>query len=316
MTLKIIDSIGNSNISKVYFAKTLQGKYLEFAESWDHKDNRWVLIISTLFGCPVNCSICDAGSFFEGKISKDELLSQIDYLVNLRYSKSKINCNEFKIQFARMGEPTLNSAVLDVLYEISNRYNCDCLLPSFSTIAPKGCDDFLAKLIEIKNKLYPNGKFQMQFSLHTTDKNLRDVLIPINKWSFFEIAEYGKRFHSSGDKKIGLNFALAKDSPICVDELKRYFSPELFIIKITPVNPTVSSEANNITSYFTKGEVGEDSSKLVSSLEMAGYEVIVSIGDLAENKIGSNCGQYVKRYLDKNQARLPQDAYCYANKKI
>jgi len=30
-------------------------------------------------------------------------------------------------------------------------------------------------------------------------------------------------------------------------------------------------------------------------LRGTGYEVIVSVGELEENKIGSNCGQYLKK---------------------
>jgi 23S rRNA (adenine2503-C2)-methyltransferase len=32
-------------------------------------------------------------------------------------------------------------------------------------------------------------------------------------------------------------------------------------------------------------------------LTETGYEVIVSIGELKENDLGSNCGQYVMRHL-------------------
>ena len=37
--------------------------------------------------------------------------------------------------------------------------------------------------------------------------------------------------------------------------------------------------------------------EVVNRLEEAGYQVIVSIGEVEENYIGSNCGQYIKRHL-------------------
>ena len=46
-------------------------------------------------------------------------------------------------------------------------------------------------------------------------------------------------------------------------------------------------------------DVGEY--EVVDDLRGRGYEVIVSIGELEENRIGSNCGQYLKRYLDSRK---------------
>jgi 23S rRNA (adenine2503-C2)-methyltransferase len=308
--LEIVDKTGNDEIATVYVAKNKDGKYLEFVESLQpplSRKDKWVLIISTLFGCPVGCSMCDAGGFFQGKLSKEEILAQIDHLVFSRFPDRNIDCSKFKIQFARMGEPALNPAVLEVLEELPECYKCDGLLPSFSTVAPSGCDDFFDKLIDIKNRLYANGAFQMQFSIHTTDQQLRSKLMPIEKWDFAKIADYGSKFYADGDKKITLNFALAKNSPICTKELKKYFDPDLFIIKITPVNPTTNSMAINIESYFTTGAAEEDTKRLIEQLRNAGYDVILSIGELEENKIGSNCGQYINRVIeniniDSNQA--------------
>ena len=39
----------------------------------------------------------------------------------------------------------------------------------------------------------------------------------------------------------------------------------------------------------------------ISGLRAAGYEVLVSIGEIEENQIGSNCGQYLKRHLAATQ---------------
>mgnify|MGYP003998049765 CR=1 FL=1 len=298
--LKIIKKTGDDKFANVYVARTKANKYIEFVESIQpplKREEKWVLIISTLFGCPVGCLMCDAGGSFQGKLSKEEMLAQIDHMVSARFPNKNIPCAKFKIQFARMGEPAFNMAVLDVLNELPDQYKCPGLLPSLSTIAPVGCESFFDRLLEIKNKLYVGGKFQMQFSLHTTDQQLRDKIIPIKKWNFEQIANYGKKFYSSGDRKITLNFALAQNSPVHPNELKKYFDPKIFIIKITPVNPTNSSKKNNIKSYFTTGAPEEDTGKLVRQLHNAEYEVLVSVGELEENKIGSNCGQYLQKIV-------------------
>lgn len=319
MTLKIIDTIGDDKIAKVYIAKTTTNKYLEFTESIPPlltRQDKWVLVVSVLFGCPVGCLICDAGSSFIGRLSPEEIFAQIDYLVNLRYPNMSIDCKEFKIQFARMGEPVLNLAVLDVLQELPERYKCVGLLPSISTIAPQGSDVFLSKLITIKNELYSQGRFQMQFSIHTTDENLRNKMIPVSKWSFAQIANYCEKFYMPGDKKITLNFALASSAPVCSRELKKYFPPDIFIIKITPINPTISSTINAIKSYFVTGDSSEDTNNLVDELRGDGYEVIVSIGELKENLIGSNCGQYVRKFTANKGSVAIEKAYSYVTEKL
>jgi len=301
MALEIISKSGDDKLASVYVARTKANKYIEFVESVQpplKREEKWVLIISTLFGCPVGCLMCDAGGSYQGKLSKEEMLVQIDHMVVSRFPDKKISCAKFKIQFARMGEPSFNMAVLDVLEELQTLYKCKGLLPAISTVAPRGCEEFFERLLEIKNRYYSDGKFQMQFSLHTTDLQLRDKIIPIKKWDFKQIAAYGKNFFVSGDRKITLNFALAKDSPISVCELEKYFDPKIFMIKITPVNPTNNSKTNNIKSYFTTGAADEDTDKLVEQLHSAGYEVIVSVGELEENKIGSNCGQYLNKVIE------------------
>ena len=299
--MKVIGKVGDDNIAVVYIAKIRNEELIEFVESVQppiSRQKKWVLIISTSLGCCVGCKMCDAGGWYKGKLSAQEIMQQIDYLIVQRFPEKRVPVKKFKIQFARMGEPAFNLAVIDVLNQLPNIYNAPGLIPSLSTVAPCGCEDFFTALLDTKNKHYAGGKFQLQFSIHTTDIKLRDKIIPVKKWSFAEIAEYGKNFYADGDRKITLNFALAKNSPLKPEVLRKYFDPNLFLIKITPVNPTLSSVENNIQSYFVKDKLDDDLN-IVERLEAFGYQVIVSIGELEENKIGSNCGQYIKRFLNK-----------------
>lgn len=299
--MKVIGKVGDDNIAIVYIAKIRNEELIEFVESVQPpipRLDKWVLIISTSLGCCVGCKMCDAGGWYKGRLLTQEILQQIDYLITQKFPDRKIPVKKFKIQFARMGEPALNLAVIDVLNQLPNIYNAPGLIPSLSTVAPCGCEDFFTALLKCKNKYFVGGKFQLQFSIHTTDIKLRDKIIPIKKWSFAEIAEYGQKFYADGDRKITLNFALAEDSPLKPEVLRKYFDPNLFLIKITPINPTLSSIENNIKSYFIKSEL-DDNLNIVKKLETLGYQVILSIGELEENKIGSNCGQFVRKFLDK-----------------
>lgn len=310
--MKIIGVTGKEEVALVYIAELGAGRFIEFVESLQPplaREEKWVLLVSTLFGCPVGCLMCDAGGGYRGRLTREEILAQIDYLVRKRFPDGCVRTRKFKIQFARMGEPAFNPHLLEVLAELPQRYDAPGLLPSLSTIAPKSTDGFFAELLNIKREFYAAGRFQMQFSIHTTDQKLRDRLIPVLKWDLSQIAEYGERFYQKGDRKITLNFALAQEYPLDAPVLLRYFSPEKFLVKITPLNPTHRAQQNGLASYIDPYRPDEDS-KIVRELRAAGYEVLVSIGEVEENQIGSNCGQYVLRHMEAQETLAGAYEYC------
>lgn len=291
--MKVIKKTGDNSLANVYVAESGEGKLIEFVQSTQPpftREEKWVLIISTLFGCPVDCLFCDAGGNYKGRLSYDDLLFQVDYLIREFYPDLNVPAKKFKIQFARMGEPSFNPNVLQLLEDLPQLFHIPGFIPSLSTIAPRGTNSFFNHLLEIKKDKYPTN-FQLQFSLHSTDKNQRNQFVPVHKWEFWEMARYGKRFFDPGGKKITLNFALSTVSVIDPEVLVRYFDPEFFIIKLTPLNPTFKAAGNKLHSLITP----ENSHyEIKEQLELKGYEVILSIGEWEENLIGSNCGQYVQ----------------------
>jgi 23S rRNA (adenine2503-C2)-methyltransferase len=310
--MKIIASTGREDIAIVYIAELAGGKLLECVEALQPpypREEKWVLLVSTMYGCPVGCMMCDAGGYYHGKVSKEGIFAQINYLIRKRYPDGTVPSRQFKIQFARMGEPSFNLDVLAVLAELPGRYQAPGFMPSISTIAPQGTTRFFEQLLRIKKEQYSRGRFQFQFSLHTTDEARRDRFIPVKKWSFAQMAEYGHQFYQAGDRKITLNFALAEDAPVDPQILLKYFTPEKFLIKITPLNPTYRSAEHGLTSHIDPLQNG-DEYELVKRLRACGYQVIVSIGEVEENYIGSNCGQYLRKHLEA--AERLSDGYTYS----
>jgi len=299
--MKVISRTGREDLAIVYIAEGDGGKRVEFVESLSPpqpREKKWVLVVSTLFGCPVGCRFCDAGGRYMGKLSVDEILFQIDHPVGLRFPDGNVGVEKFKIQFARMGDPALNPHLPDALEALPGRYRAPGLLPSLSTIAPAGRDRFFERLLEIRDCHYRGG-FQFQYSIHTTDPRLRRWLIPAKTWDFERMAEYGETFYRKGDRKITLNFALADGMPVHPGTLLRHFDPGIFAVKITPVNPTYTAERNRITSALTPDGRG---CGVADSLSAAGYDVIMSIGEVEENHIGSNCGQYLMAHCEAEEA--------------
>jgi 23S rRNA (adenine2503-C2)-methyltransferase len=311
--MKIVAKAGKEDIAIAYVAEMDNGKLIEFTESLQPpipRKDKWVLTVSTLYGCPVGCRFCDAGGYYQGKLSKDEIISQIGYLTKGRFPDRKVEVRKFKIQFARMGEPAFNEKVLGVLEELPQLCEAPGLMPSLSTIAPCGTGRFFEALLEIKDQVY-GGRFQLQFSVHTTDEGLRDWLIPAKKWDLERIAKYGESFYREGERKITLNFARGDRMPVDPDVLLRHFAPDKFLIKITPINPTYQASKNEISSYIVSDKESYD---LIDALREVGYEVILSIGELAENQIGSNCGQHITNYLRKKRNVI--GGYTYPVEKI
>ena len=297
--MKIISSFGKDNLAKVYVADFGDGRIAEFVESLQPpipRKDKWVLIISTSFGCAVNCMMCDAGGVFKGRCSTEQMFEQLDFLISRRYPDLEVPVDKFKVQFARMGEPAFNKNVLEVLQQIDDRYIAPGLMPCISTIAPANTNDFFERLLEVKNTVFSDRYFQLQFSLHSTDEAERDRLIPIPKWTLEEIAEFGKRFSCNKRRKITLNFALVKGVTLDANVMAAHFSPELFMVKITPVNPTYMVIKNDLESYISPDHPDRHY-KIVEQLREYGFETLISIGEIEENLIGSNCGQYVMKHV-------------------
>jgi len=306
--LKVIQRTKSSDIAAVYIAQTGDGHMVEFVESSQPpfpRSKKWVLIISSLIGCPVQCRFCEAGGSYKRVLSKEELYFQIRYVLDNYCISRYINSEKFKIQFARIGEPSLNDNVLLLLEELPSLIDAPGLLPCISTVAPRSADRFFESLLAIKNELYKNS-FQLQFSVHSTDEDHRNYLLPVSKWSLEEISDYGRRFYSKQNRKITLNFAPSGDTPLCPDKIRKCFSPEIFLLKFTPINPTLTAKNNRMDSLISPRIKKYD---WIDRLRCMGYEVILSIGEMEENRIGSNCGQYISNF--RSRTRSLKDAYTY-----
>jgi len=112
--MNVVASAGNPDVAMVYVVD-FGGNLVECVEAVQPptpRDEKWVLMISTLYGCPIQCQMCDAGGHYRGKLSKEEMAEQIRFLVSTRYPDGHVPSRQFKIQFARMGEPALNPHVL------------------------------------------------------------------------------------------------------------------------------------------------------------------------------------------------------------
>ena len=167
-----------------------------------------------------------------------------------------------------------------------------------ATVAPSGRDEWFERLARLKERYFP-GRFQLQFSLNSTDPETRRNLAPIPHWDLETIADYGNRFFKAGDRKVVLNFALGRRVPFDPGVISASFDPRRFAVKLTPINPTEAGDRNGFETVL-RSELQHTVQPSLEALNREGFDVVVSVGDAGENEIGSNCGQALKAFAGTN----------------
>ena len=148
---------------------------------------KWVITISTQYGCSMDCTFCDVPKVGPGiNATTQDMINQIKTAMSLH--KEIDGTKRLNIHFARMGEPTFNYNVLDVASTLRRHIydfwsGCDTVHPVVSTMLPKkngGLLEFLSIWTEdIKNNLY-QGEAGLQFSINSTDDKQRDQMFSGN----------------------------------------------------------------------------------------------------------------------------------------
>jgi len=254
---------------------------------------KWVITISTQYGCSMGCSFCDVPKVGPGKnATQSDMLYQIFCAMKLHPEIKKTE--RLNIHFARMGEPTFNPNVLSVAWYMDSEFNdLFHIHPVVSTIMPKNNKElksFLKDWMQIKNHTY-QGNAGLQISVNSTNKTEREKMFNGNARPLATISGILSECERPVGRKITLNFALA-NYEIDERELKKYFSPKHYLIKITPMHVTNSCKENNIKTdggyenYYPYKDVE-------NRLKNAGYDVIVFIPSKEEDESRITCGNAI-----------------------
>lgn len=254
---------------------------------------KWVITVSTQYGCSMGCSFCDVPKVGPGKNATiNDIVGQVMYGVAL-HPEIK-HTKRLNVHFARMGEPTWNNAVLSAtlkLKEIIKDYWGWGFHPVVSTICPENHKELIAFLrmwMLIKNDIL-EGEAGLQLSINTTDQATRWKTMP-KALPLHAIPQIFDGVKVVG-RKIALNFALT-DAPVDAKMLAKLFDPSRFLCKITPMHETAACKNNNLltrdgyTQYYPYRETEE-------SLKAAGFDVIVFIPSREEDESRITCGNAI-----------------------
>lgn len=254
---------------------------------------KWVITISTQYGCSMKCSFCDVPKVGPGRNATfNDLLNQVKVatLCHPEVTEGK----RLNIHFARMGEPTFNINVLDAAFmlSLSKHFSGFPVHAVVSTMMPKNNKDlgyFIDSWMSYKNG-HMDGEAGLQLSINSTNEKERYEMFGGCALTLEEISEVMKGHHPKG-RKITLNFAVA-EYEINPDTLLKYFNPEDYIIKLTPMHKTAECEKNGIK---TPGDYAEYHSYkgYEESLTAAGYDVLVFIASEYEDLGRITCGNAI-----------------------
>lgn len=255
-------------------------------------EEKWVITISTQYGCSMHCNFCDVPKVGSGKNATfNDLVNQV--ITGLKLHPEIKTGKRLNIHFARMGEPTWNPNVLEAAKWLKTHTDPEFRThPVVSTMMPKKniwLKTFIHTWMRIKNRLY-DGNAGLQISINSTNETEREEMFSKNALSLLEIHNVMEGIIPYG-RKITLNFAIAQYE-INPEVLLQYFSPEFYVIKLTPMHKTKTAEANEIktqgdyTTYFPYKEYEE-------RLRKAGYDVIVFIASQEEDMGRITCGNAI-----------------------
>ena len=195
------------------------------------RDERWMIGVSVMSGCPVRCKFCATGQMKGFRnLSAEEIVEQVLFIIKQAgYDPNK--SSEFKINYTRMGEPFLNiDAVKSAIGRISAIYpNTHHYI---STIGVRGSD-----------YSWITGNITLQISLHSLDEDHRNWLIPFK--DKLTISELGS-IRTSSNLKTTLNLTLVDDADFDIEKIKQHFDKDYFFIKLSPINPNPTSDKNNM----------------------------------------------------------------------
>jgi len=256
-------------------------------------EKKWVITISTQYGCSMGCTFCDVPLVGPGRNATfNDLTRQV--LEGIKLHPEVKGTQRLNIHFARMGEPTWNPNVLDATKWFKTHIDPEYKIhPVVSTMMPKRNEwlkTFIHTWMRIKNRLL-RGAAGLQISLNSTDEQQRHEMFHGNALPLHEIAKVMDGIIPSG-RKITLNVALHDSYIVDPHILLRYFNPEDYLVKITPLHKTKACANNDLVTtggydqYYPYKSVERN-------LKQAGYDVIVFVPSYEEDESKITCGNAI-----------------------
>ena len=275
------------NVKKIIFEKddiaieSVLYKYPTYEE-------RTVLCISTMCGCPMGCRFCGTGDFFVRSLASEEIVGQATHILETMIDVDPTKIKKLQIMVMSMGEPLLVPALWDAFRVLYKKYPNAALLISSS--GPKIDYEWV---YEMSKEIPTIG---LQFSIHETIDEKREKLIPFkNKLTLKEISRVGRRWYIETGRKPFFNYCAHEDnsSDQDMDRLFELFNPLIW-------NATVSVICERDMFKIARNDVQRNLAvDFGNNLVQYGYDVRI-FDPAGQDTIGGGCGQlwYVQEWMN------------------
>ena len=225
-----------------FYTKNAIGKHQNLLDNYDlgNRSERWMIGVSVMSGCPVKCKFCATGQMKQWRnLTAEEIVEQVEFIISKNPDFDPKNSKEFKVNYTRMGEPFLNiDNVIKAINILDEKY--PYLHHYVSTVGIKNSDFSWIK-----------DNITLQVSLHSTNEDNRDYLIPYKKK--MTIKELGE-IRTMSYLKSTINLTLVKEEDFDIEILKELFDKDYFFVKISPINPNDNSSKNNMGEGVIEGK--------------------------------------------------------------
>jgi 23S rRNA (adenine2503-C2)-methyltransferase len=290
--------IRNLQVSKDLISKDGTRKWLLQLQDGNHietvfipEDDRGTLCVSSQVGCALDCSFCSTGrQGFNRNLSAAEIISQVWLATQLLDEEKKPGRKITNVVMMGMGEPLLNfdNTIIavrlmmdDFAYGLSKRR---------VTVSTAG-------VIPAMDRLGDTLDMRLAVSLHASNNELRDELVPVNKkYPLKELMAACLRFIDKQNTRSRITFEYVmldgiNDKPEHARELIRLLKGIPTLMNLIPFNPFegsgYSTSSKNAVSRFRE------------ILHASGMTTVVrkTRGD----DIDAACGQLAGRIEDKSR---------------
>ena len=255
------------------------------------EDDRGTLCISSQVGCALDCSFCStARQGFSRNLNVAEIVSQIWLATRLLNEEKKPGRKITNIVLMGMGEPLLNFD--NVMKAI------DVMLDDFAYgLSKRRVTVSTAGVVPAMDRLSERHDVQLAISLHATNDELRNDLVPINKkYNLETLIAACKRFmlKRSPRSRLTIEYVMlagVNDSKDDAEKLITTLDGISVLINLIPFNPFTDSgyktPSNNAVHRFQ------------DVLMKAG--LITVIRKTRGEDIDAACGQLVGKVEDKSR---------------
>ena len=267
---------------------------------------RTVLCISTMCGCPIGCRFCGTGDYFVRSLKDEEIVSQAEHILeNEIEGVDPTQIKKLQIMVMSMGEPILVKGLFNAFKVLYNKYPNAQLL-----ISTSGPDVDYDWVIEMSKQIPTVG---LQFSIHETENDKRDKLIPFKrKLSLEQIKLVGEKWNKETGRKPFFNYCAHDNNSSNKNafDLFKLFNPAVWEATVSVI---CEREAFLDAKNDHQRNLAVDFSEKLVNL---GFNVRV-FDPAGQDTIGGGCGQlwYVQDWM-KSHDDLVKKSVGFGSEKV